>query len=126
MTTTNSTPRIGGARRMNASLKGLVEAIADAVRESLESRFPSREELRDLERSVRELNRRVDALAVRPGVRRVGRPRSDRKCEMEGCNSPHVAQGFCSKHYQAWRRKNLAGEAEAAARKASPKRARAK
>jgi hypothetical protein len=105
-----SAPRISGARQMNASLKSLVESITESVTASLEQRFPRREELREIERSVRELSRKVDALASRPGVRRVGRPRSDRQCEIQGCAAPHVAQGYCSKHYQAWRRSKLAEE----------------
>ena len=30
----------------------------------------------------------------------MGRPRSNRKCSVEGCDSKHYGKGFCCKHYQ--------------------------
>lgn len=27
---------------------------------------------------------------------------SERTCELEGCGKPHVARGYCAKHYQRW------------------------
>jgi len=30
-------------------------------------------------------------------------------CQVEGCTEPHRSKGFCSAHYQQWRRGNLRG-----------------
>ncbi len=30
-------------------------------------------------------------------------------CKVEGCDDPHRSKGFCSRHYQAWRRGRLDG-----------------
>lgn len=29
-----------------------------------------------------------------------------RTCSVEGCGRPHVARGFCDRHYESWRRSN--------------------
>ncbi len=108
--------RRGAAGRgmgVTASLKGLVEAIAERVVERASRQLPGREQLRHVERELRRLARRVESGSGRPGARRVGRPRSNRKCKVNGCGLPHVAQGFCSKHYQAWRRRKLQGSTRA-------------
>jgi hypothetical protein len=99
---------------IGTALKALVEAVAVRLLEQAERRLPSREQVRRLERQVARLGRRIEAGRGRVGVRRVGRPRTDRKCKMSGCELPHVAQGYCSKHYQAWRRKKLTAAARAA------------
>lgn len=118
----------GGIRRVNAPVKDLVGAITDTVLERILSQLPSREEIRDLERVVRELSRRVDGLSAKKGARKVGRPRSNRKCEVAGCGLPHVAQGYCSRHYQAWRRKQdenpKATRKKATGKKKTPKKKR--
>lgn len=31
-------------------------------------------------------------------------PRPERTCEMLGCVEPHMARGYCTTHYQRWRR----------------------
>jgi hypothetical protein len=112
----------GGIRRVNAPVKNLVEAITETVLERIMSQLPTREEIRDLERMVRELSRKVDALSKRKGARKVGRPRSNRKCEVAGCDLPHVAQGYCSRHYQAWRRKNQGKKAKVTRKKAGARK----
>jgi hypothetical protein len=87
-------------------MKGLVEAIAERVIARAEKRLPDRDQLKGLERQVRGLSRRIES-SVRRRRGRVGRPRSHRKCQVPGCGLPHVAQGYCSRHYQAARRKKL-------------------
>jgi hypothetical protein len=102
--------RRGGRARVSGianSFRGLVEAIADKVVTRVQKQLPGRDQLKGLERQVRSLTRRIETGASRSGVRRVGRPRSHRKCQVPGCGLPHVAQGFCSRHYQAWRRRKL-------------------
>lgn len=101
--------RRGGGRpgSIVSSLKGLVESVAERVLTRVQKDLPGRDQLRALERQVRGLARRVDSRIGRVGVRRVGRPRLNRKCKVAGCGLPHVAQGYCSKHYQAWRRRNM-------------------
>ena len=34
----------------------------------------------------------------------MGRPRSFRKCNVEDCDKPHFGRGFCSAHYERFRR----------------------
>jgi hypothetical protein len=109
-------PRLG----MSASLRGLVEAITERVLARVEKKAPDREELRAVKRDLRNLQRRLEAATGRVVARRPGRPRSDRKCKARACGRPHVAQGFCSKHYQAWRRKRLKREEKLASRRPAP------
>ncbi|GEM_PF-5503542 len=94
----------GGKRQLNASTKSFVDAVADVVLERLTPKVPSREEFRELRKLLREVVRKSRSRSAGSG-RSVGRPRSNRKCEMAGCDRPHVAQGLCSRHYQAKRRK---------------------
>jgi hypothetical protein len=110
--------RHGGSRSatIGVALKDLIEAVADKVFERVERRLPAREHLKEIERQIARLSRRIEASDGRVRVRRVGRPRSDRKCKVAGCELPHVAQGFCSKHYQAWRRKSMRAAAKSASR----------
>ncbi len=89
------------------SLKGLVEAVVDRVLARVQRELPDRDQIRTLEKDLHRLTKRVEARGLRGGGRRVGRPRLDRKCKVAGCGLPHVAQGFCSKHYQAWRRRKI-------------------
>ena len=107
----------GGIRKVNAPVKDLVSAITETVFERILTQLPGKEEIRELERNLRELSRRVDALSKRKESKRVGRPRSNRKCEVAGCNLPHVAQGFCSRHYQAWRRQQAGQKTRTTVRK---------
>ncbi len=116
---TNGRSRGGGVA---ASLRGLIETIAERVAERMQKQLPGRDEMKSLERQIRDLTKRVEARGL--GPRRVGRPRSDRKCSLRGCGLPHVAQGFCSKHYQAWRRRNLAAAAKQATARRAPRRGR--
>jgi hypothetical protein len=95
---------------LNAALKSLVEAIASRVVDRVQQQIPEKAQMRRVERQLARLVHRAERGAGAPGARRVGRPRSDRRCKMRGCGLSHVAQGFCSKHYQAWRRKNLRSE----------------
>lgn len=32
-----------------------------------------------------------------------------RTCTVDGCDNPHQARGFCSRHYQQWQRANHLG-----------------
>jgi hypothetical protein len=102
-------------------MKSLVEAIAERVIASAERRLPDRDQLKDLQRQLRGLARRIESTSRRRG--RVGRPPSHRKCQVPGCGLPHVAQGYCSRHYQAWRRKRLQGDRRMAARRGRRPRA---
>ncbi len=92
---------------LSAALRQVVEAIARKVVSEVQRQIPERQQLRRVERHLDRLSRRVGSGHGRPGTRRVGRPRSNRRCKIPGCGLPHVAQGLCSKHYQAWRRKRL-------------------
>ena len=104
----------GRKASIGTALKALVEAVAARVLERAERRLPSREQVNRLERQVARLSRRIESRGGRLGARRVGRPHTDRKCKMPGCGLQHVAQGFCSKHYQAWRRRRLRATARSA------------
>ena len=95
------------ASMLSAALRDVVEAIARKVLSEVQRRLPERQQLRQIERQVSRLSRRVGSVGSRPGARRVGRPRSNRRCKLPGCGLPHVAQGLCSKHYQSWRRRKL-------------------
>ena len=108
-------------RSVAGSVKSLVEAIAERVIASAERRLPNRDQLKDLQRQMRGLARRIESSSRPRG--RVGRPRSNRKCQVPGCGQPHVAQGYCSRHYQARRRKRIQGEARAGARRSRRTRA---
>lgn len=99
----------GGA--LASSLRLLVESVTERVWLRMRKDLVSRAEIRSLEREVRALSRKVDTVRLRSDKNRVGRPRLDRKCRVSGCGLPHVAQGFCSKHYQAWRRRTMNGSA---------------
>ncbi len=92
---------------LSAALRDVVEAIARKVVSEVQRQLPERQQLRHVERQLNRLSRRVGRGHGMPGARRVGRPRSNRRCKIQGCGLPHVAQGLCSKHYQAWRRKRL-------------------
>ncbi|MBZ5639566.1 MAG: hypothetical protein LAO51_12545 [Acidobacteriia bacterium] len=92
---------------LGAALRQLVDAIARKVVDRVQRQIPEREQLRRIERHIARLARRVETGRRPGGARRVGRPRSNRRCNVRGCARPHVAQGLCSKHYQARRRKNL-------------------
>lgn len=103
----------GGA--LASSLRHLVESVTERVWSHMRKDLISRAEIRALEREVRALARKVDTVRLHSDKNRVGRPRLDRKCRVGGCGLPHVAQGFCSKHYQAWRRRTMNGAAPTAA-----------
>jgi hypothetical protein len=98
------------ARRVSDALRLLVDGIASKVADEVGRRFPEKERLRRIERQLARISRRLGSRNVALSVRRVGRPRSDRRCKVGGCGLPHVAHGFCSKHYQSWRRKRLREE----------------
>ena len=97
-----------GGRAVAASLKSLIESIAERVADRMGRNVAGREEIRALERQVRDLARRVNARSGKASARRPGRPPSNRVCKVKGCGLKHVAQGYCSKHYQGWRRKQQA------------------
>lgn len=99
--------RGGRPATAGAALKQMIEAIAERVLERVRREIPDRESLRRIERQMRRLNRRIEAGGKRVGIRRVGRPRSDRRCTVRGCGRRHVAHGLCSLHYQARRRGKL-------------------
>lgn len=105
--------RTGGGS-VATSVKSLVEAIAERVIASAERRLPDRDQLKDLQRQMRGLARRIESSSRGRG--RVGRPRTNRKCQVARCGLPHVAQGYCSRHYQAWRRKRLQADRPAGQR----------
>ncbi len=107
----------GGA--LASSLRRLVESVTERVWVRVRKDLISRAEIRSLEREVRALARKVDTVRLRSDRNRVGRPRLDRKCRVSGCGLPHVAQGFCSKHYQAWRRRSMNGSASAPPRRSA-------
>ena len=111
-----------GARQVNAAARGFVDSVARSVADKVKEDLPTREEFRELKKAVRELQRKLRSGSGAPGSRRAGRPRSDRKCEVAGCNRPHVAQGFCSRHYQAKRREDQSALARKAAKKKARKR----
>ncbi len=92
---------------LSAALRQVVEAIARKVVSEVQRQIPERQQLRRVERHLSRLSRRVAQARGASGARRVGRPRSNRRCKIPGCGLPHVAQGLCSRHYQAWRRKRL-------------------
>ncbi len=94
-----------------SSIRGLLDVVADRVVYRVQRSVAARAQVRDLERQVRVLSRRVEAGLARIGPRRVGRPRSNRRCKVKRCGLPHVAHGFCSRHYQAWRRRMLKARA---------------
>jgi hypothetical protein len=57
-----------------------------------------------------EIERLTDRLAAVEGAR--GAPRVVLRrptCRVDGCGSPQRARGFCTRHYQAWRRGALYG-----------------
>ena len=93
---------------LSGSLKGLIEAIADQVVERLQSDLPTRQDVKSIERHLRTLSRQVRTGARKAARGRVGRPPTDRRCKLNSCNQPHVARGYCSMHYQAWRRRKMA------------------
>ena len=112
----------GGVRKVNAAARGFVDSVAQSVAEKIKEELPTREEFRDLKKAVRELQRKLQSGSGTAGPRKAGRPRSDRKCEVAGCNRPHVAQGYCSRHYQARRRGEQTGQVHQAAKKKIRKR----
>ena len=99
------------ATTLSAALRNLVEAVARKVMDEAKREIPEKHRVRRIERQLARLTRRFGSASRRPAVRGVGRPRSNRRCKIPACGLPHVAQGLCSKHYQAWRRKKIrAGE----------------
>jgi hypothetical protein len=92
---------------LTVALRALVDGVADRLLQRVQKGLPTREQVRDLEKEIRGLERKLDSVRLRAAPSRVGRPRLDRKCKVAGCGLPHVAQGFCSKHYQAWRRRKM-------------------
>lgn len=110
----------GSTTALAVSLKHLVESVTERVWLRVRRDLISREEIRTLEREVRALARKVDLVRFRKAPSHVGRPRLDRKCKIASCGLPHVAQGFCSKHYQSWRRKQMsAGKLQPRPRKSA-------
>jgi hypothetical protein len=101
----------GNSPQLTVSLRALVDGVAERLLQRVQKGLPTREQLRALEKEVRLLGRKLDAVRLRSTPSRVGRPRLDRKCKIGGCGLPHVAQGFCSKHYQAWRRGKMRARA---------------
>ena len=97
-----------GTVSLSGSLKGLIEAIAEQVVQRLHSELPTRDDVKSLERHLRTLSRQVRTGARKAARGRVGRPPTDRRCKLNACNQPHVARGYCSMHYQAWRRRKMA------------------
>jgi hypothetical protein len=58
-------------------------------------------ELGALRRQVAQLSKRVARDSA--GAAKVGRPRSERTCAVEGCTLVHIARGLCKNHYQQMR-----------------------
>jgi len=112
----------GGVRKVNAAARGFVDSVAQSVAEKVREEMPTREEFRELKKAVRELERKLRSGTGTGGRRKAGRPRSNRKCEVAGCSRPHVAQGFCSRHYQAQRREDQSSLARKTAKKRVRKR----
>ena len=110
-----------GVRQVNAAARGFVDSVARSVADKVKEGVPTREEFRELKSAVRELQRKLRS-GSSAGARKAGRPRSNRKCEVAGCNLPHVAQGFCSRHYQARRRELQSSQIRKAAKKKARKR----
>ncbi len=110
----------GGVRQVNTAARGFIDSVARVAAEKVREELPSREEFRELKRTVRELQKKLRSRSG--GVRKAGRPRSNRKCGIAGCNRSHVARGLCSRHYQAQRRDEEAAPARKAAKKKSRKR----
>jgi hypothetical protein len=98
------------AAALSAALRNLVEAVARKVMDEVRREIPERNRVRRIERQLARLSRRLGSGGRASGAKRVGRPRSDRRCTVRGCSLPHVAQGLCSKHYQARRRQKLRKE----------------
>lgn len=91
-----------GPRPTRAVMSALVEAVSTQVLDRIKKEVPSRDAVRELRRDVQRIVTRLERVSAdRP---RRGRPPSNRKCTVKGCNEKHVAHGFCSKHYQHWRR----------------------
>ena len=110
----------GGVRQVNTAARGFIDAVARVVAEKVREDLPSREEFRELKKTVRELQKKLRSRSG--GFRKAGRPRSNRKCEIAGCNLSHVARGLCSRHYQAQRRDEEAAPVRKAAKKKNRKR----
>ena len=111
----------GGVRQVNTAARGFVESVARVAAEKVKEDLPSSEQFRELKRTVRELQKKLQSRSG-TGTRKVGRPRSNRTCGIKGCNRSHVARGFCSKHYQAQRRDEQAVSVRKAAKKKSRRR----
>ncbi len=94
-----------GPRKRNptrTAVSALVEAVSEQVMQHVRKELPSKDAFNELRRDVRRIGTRLErASAGRP---RRGRPPSNRKCTVRGCSEKHVAHGYCSKHYQQWRR----------------------
>lgn len=90
--------------QITAGLKSLVTAVAEQVVGRIQMGLPGREEFRALRKQIRSLERKIGRGRTGRGP---GRPPSNRLCQIKGCGLPHTAHGFCSKHYQAWRRGKL-------------------
>ena len=95
-----------GPRPTRMVVSALVEAVSTQVLGQLRKEVPSRDDVRELRRDVQRIVSRLERVSAdRP---RRGRPPSNRKCAVKGCDEKHVAHGYCSKHYQQWRRKQQA------------------
>jgi len=98
---------LAASSEIPCSLRDLVEAVVERVVARVQRKLPGLEQIRELESRVRRLGRRVESGGFRVGASRAGRPPLYRECTIEGCGLPHTARGFCSKHYQVWRRLKL-------------------
>ncbi len=81
---------------------------------SLPSHVPSRSLGPDVaeKRQMELLDATGDATPSAPVVKKPEKPKSRKKikqCRIPGCTSPYRSKGFCSAHYQQWRRGSLKG-----------------
>ncbi|MDQ7008567.1 MAG: hypothetical protein Q9Q40_15200 [Acidobacteriota bacterium] len=94
-------------------LRGMIHDMLEARLAKTVGDRDALAELRDLKTAVARLEKRLDTLAERAGVRRrrsksargPGRPAIYEKCTVRGCDEDHYAKGMCSKHYQRDRRR---------------------
>ena len=103
-------------RKAPASVESVLRSMVhDMLEARLAKTIGDREalaELRDLKTAVARLEKRLDTISERAGVRRrsksargPGRPAIYEKCTVRGCKEAHYAKGMCSKHYQRDRRR---------------------
>lgn len=102
-------------RSTTPNLKPFIRSIARETIKAAGDRLPSTGEIqklatrmRELEKQLRQLSRRVAGSSGSRAKRRPGRPRVNPvTCFVRGCKDPARAKKMCSRHYQAARRKRV-------------------